>query len=518
MIDPSSDHRSRAILVILDGWGIYDDPTVSAIRAAHTPVMDHLQQTCPHATLITYGEDVGLPMGQMGNSEVGHLNIGAGRVVYQNLTRIDRDIREGRFRENANLQALLATAKKTGRLHLMGLLSDGGVHSHIDHLKALLTIAAEEDIPQIYIHAFLDGRDTAPDSGHRYLQDIQQHISDSSAQIVSVIGRYYAMDRDQRWERTALAYDLLLHGVGERVDDPISAVAQKYTEDTTDEFMPAILAGDAESRIKEGDAVLFFNFRTDRPRQITEVLTQTQKIYKSPESNQEQVMYPLRDLHYATMTSYDSEFHGLSILYENDDLQQTLGETISAVGATQLRIAETEKYPHVTYFFNGGREDPYHGEARIVVPSPAVATYDLQPEMSAPEVAEKLMDHMRAHTPDFVALNFANTDMVGHTGDFQAAVNAAETVDRLLGEILTVAETLGYEAIIIADHGNADIMVNPDGSAHTAHTTNLVPILYKGARKVRLKEGRLADVAPTILDLMNINQPELMTGHSLLIS
>jgi len=516
MIDPTSDDRHRALLVILDGWGIHDDAAVSAIRAAHTPVMDHLVHTCPHATLITYGEDVGLPAGQMGNSEVGHLNIGSGRVVYQNLTRIDRDIREDRLGENATLKELLAHAKKRDRLHLMGLVSDGGVHSHIQHLKALVTIAVAEGISQIYIHAFLDGRDTAPTSGLDFLLELQDHISESSAQIASVIGRYYAMDRDQRWERTALAFNLLVHGEGEIVDDVISAVAQKYTEDLTDEFMPALLSGDAESRIKEGDTLLFFNFRTDRPRQLTEVLTQSKKVYKLKDHTEERIMNPLTTLHFATMTSYDSEFKGLNVLYNNDDLQQTLGETISAAGGTQLRIAETEKYPHVTYFFNGGREEPYQGEARIVVPSPAVATYDLQPEMSAPEVAAKLMAHMRAEAPDFIALNFANTDMVGHTGDFQAAVKAAETVDALLGTILSLAEEMDYEAIVIADHGNADIMINPDGSAHTAHTTNLVPIVYKGTKSANLRDGRLADIAPTILDLMQISQPDLMTGSSLL--
>jgi len=516
MKDPTSDDRHRALLVILDGWGIHDDPAVSAIRAAHTPVMNHLVQTCPHATLITYGEDVGLPAGQMGNSEVGHLTIGSGRVVYQNLTRIDRDIREDRLRENATLRELLTQAKKNGCLHLMGLVSDGGVHSHINHLKALTTIAVAEGIKHIYIHAFLDGRDTAPTSGLGFLQELQDHINGSSAQIASVIGRYYAMDRDQRWERTALAYNLLVHGEGEIVDNPISAVAQKYKEKLTDEFMPALLSGGSETRIKEGDAVLFFNFRTDRPRQITEVLTQSKKVYSNQASTIELVMNPFTRLYYATMTSYDNEFKGLHILYKNDDLRQTLGETISAAGGTQLRIAETEKYPHVTYFFNGGREEPYQGESRIVVPSPAVATYDLQPEMSAPEVAAKLMSHMRAEAPDFIALNFANTDMVGHTGDFEAAVKAAETVDALLGTILSLAEKMDYETIIIADHGNADIMINPDGSAHTAHTTNLVPIIYKGTRAVNLRDGRLADIAATILDLMQISQPHLMTGTSLL--
>ena len=511
----------RALLVILDGWGLGPDPSVDAIAAADTPCFDALLRDRPHAELVTYGEDVGLPPGQMGNSEVGHLNIGAGRVVYQELARINRAIREGTFARQPAIAEALAAAKKARpdgsprALHLMGLVSDGGVHSHIEHLLALCDAAEGAGVERVYIHAFTDGRDTAPQGGEGYLQRVLAHTEGQSAQLATVIGRYYAMDRDKRWERVRVAYDALVRGEGEPTVDPLEVLRERYAGGQTDEFIEPIVVTDAAGRprgtIRDGDVVVFFNFRTDRPRQLTEVLTQ--------KPHPEEGMQPLTDLHFVTMTRYDETFDGLHVVYTKDDLPRTLGEVLAAAGKRQLRIAETEKYPHVTFFFNGGREEAFAGEERVIVPSPKVATYDLQPEMSAYELRDKLVAHLKAERPDAVVCNFANTDMVGHTGVLSAAVAAAEAVDACLTTIVEEARALGYALVIIADHGNADVMVKPDGSPHTAHTTNLVPVVYvpaPGQSATPIRDGKLADVAPTILELLGVAKPTVMDGASLL--
>jgi 2,3-bisphosphoglycerate-independent phosphoglycerate mutase len=501
----------KAILIILDGWGINPDPKVSAIEAAHTPYFDHLWSTYPHSTLVTHGESVGLPDGQMGNSEVGHLNIGAGRIIYQDLARIHKSIRENELESNPVLQRTLGSLQ--GRLHLIGLVSDGGVHSHIDHLIALARESRKKFAGDIFIHAFTDGRDVDPRSGLGFLQYLQSQMDPLDIQVVSVIGRYYAMDRDRRWERTKLAYDLLVRGAGIRTVDILSAVEDSYKEGVTDEFIKPIAKtdhiGKPIGRIEPGDAVLFFNFRTDRPRQLTEVLTQ--KAY--PEHD----MAPL-DIHMVTMTRYDNTFKGIECLFEDTDISMTLGEYLSSLHKTQLRIAETEKYPHVSYFFSGGREEPFAGEERILVPSPKVPTYDLLPEMSAPGVCKATMEFIQTHQPDFICLNFANADMVGHTGVFSAAVKATETVDQCLQELVPICLSNGYYIIIIADHGNADIMINPDGSPNTAHTKNPVPFLYVAneIKNISAENGILADIAPTILKLMDLPVPEIMTGKVLI--
>ena len=521
MPDPSA----RALLVILDGWGLGPDPTVDAIAAARTPTYDGLLHDHPHATLVTYGEDVGLPAGQMGNSEVGHLNIGAGRVVYQELARINRAVREGTLAGERAIREAMAFAK-TARpdgspraLHLMGLVSDGGVHSHVDHLLALCDAAAAAGVERVFVHAFTDGRDTAPEGGVGYLETVLAHVADQPARLASVTGRYYAMDRDKRWERVRVAYDALVRGRGERTTDPLAVLRKRYGEGQTDEFVePIVVVGDdgePVGGVRDGDAVLFFNFRTDRPRQLTEALTQR--------AFPEEGMAPLTDLHYVTMTRYDEAFAGVDVVYAKDDLPETLGEVLATAGKTQLRIAETEKYPHVTFFFNGGREEAFAGEHRIIVPSPKVATYDLQPEMSALRLRDELTAYLREERPDFACVNFANTDMVGHTGVWEAAVRAAEVVDDCLGEVLRVAGEQGYDVVVIADHGNSDEMRKPDGSPHTAHTTNPVPVIYvpapgrEGAAGA-IADGKLADVAPTLLALLGLGQPDVMDGRSLLPS
>jgi len=498
----------KAILVILDGWGIGKKPEVDALKQANTPFFDQLISKYPNNTLVTFGEEVGLPEGQMGNSEVGHLNIGAGRIVYQDVTKIKKAIKDGDFYQNPKLTALLNKAKQSQKkVHLIGLVSDGGVHSHVDHIKALCDATQQHELKDVYIHAFLDGRDTSPHGGKEYVSDLLKHIKGSSVKLASIIGRYYAMDRDTRWERTQRAYDLLVRGIAvKHTDNPIEQIQEFYDQDITDEFMEPIQIN--PSVIEEDDIVICFNFRTDRPRQITTVLTQ--------KSFPEHHMKPLR-ISYAGMTKYDDDFKNVGVLFEKENLSQTLGEVVAAQNKTQLRIAETEKYPHVTFFFNGGREEPYPGEDRIVVPSPKVATYDLQPEMSAPEVTSKIMDSIETNTPDFICLNFANTDMVGHTGDFEAAKVAAETVDNCLSQLIPLCLSKDYHIIVIADHGNSDIMKNDDGTAHTAHTTNLVPIIYASKNPVsqNINSGKLADVAPTILSLMKIDIPEKMTGEVL---
>lgn len=503
----------KAALLILDGWGINHNAKESAIERANTPFMDRLFQQYPNSQLITYGEDVGLPEGQMGNSEVGHLNIGAGRVVYQELVRINKAIRERSLHQNAVLLDALRYAREQNKpLHLLGLVSDGGVHSHLEHLKALCDIATENGVNQVFIHAFLDGRDTDPKSGVGYLNDLLAHLPNTTARLASVVGRYYAMDRDKRWERIKLAYDLLVAGKGSPTQDPVAAVQASYAQDVTDEFVLPIVCTDAQGKplatIQADDAVLCFNFRTDRLRQMTTVLTQTDL----PEAGMQRL-----PLYYCTMTRYDDKFQGVKVLLEKDDVQMTLGEVLAAAGKTQVRIAETEKYPHVTFFFSGGREAPFEREERILVPSPKVATYDMQPEMSAPEITDKIMAAVRDWTPDFICLNYANADMVGHTGVFEAAMRAAEAVDGCLARLVPLLLERQYAIIIIADHGNSDYMVNPDGSPNTAHSMNPVPciLVTDPAETHRMKDGRLADVAPTLLKLLGVPQPVEMTGQAL---
>ncbi len=504
----------KVLLIILDGWGLGPKPEADAIRQAHTPVFDALWADFPHATLVTYGEAVGLPEGQMGNSEVGHMNIGAGRVVYQELARINKAIREGELARNPVLQEALALAKEPGRkLHFLGLVSDGGVHSHINHLLALTDIARDAGVPRAYVHAFTDGRDTDPKSGKGFIEQVLDHLGDGPVQLASVVGRYYAMDRDKRWERTRVAYDLLVHGKGEPTRDVLQTIQQRYDAGETDEFLKPIVRVDEAGRplatIADGDVVVFFNFRTDRPRQLTTVLTQKDM----PEHG----MHTLK-LHFVTMTRYDEEYEGLHVLFEKENLVNTLGEVLARLGKKQLRIAETEKYPHVTFFFNGGREEPFEGEHRILIPSPKVATYDLKPEMSAPEVTEAAVDFIRREQPDLVVLNYANADMVGHTGVFEAAMKAAETVDAGLGKLMEVRRAMGYDAIVIADHGNADYMINDDGSPNTAHTMNPVPIIYVSDAPIgkKVREGKLGDIAPTILRIMQLDPPAEMTGEVLI--
>lgn len=503
--------KRKALLIILDGWGINPDPQVSAIEAAHTPFFDRLMLEYPHATLTTFGEDVGLPEGQMGNSEVGHMNIGAGNVIYQELTRINKNIREGKLAENTTL--LDSLSKITGALHLIGLVSDGGVHSHIDHLIALAKIARLNFKGKIYIHAFTDGRDVDPKSGIGFIQKLEHELKESDVQVASMIGRYYAMDRDKRWERIKSAYDLLVSGIGLPSRNFVDSLEEYYAEGITDEFIrPTFLADEAGNptcTIKPNDSVLFFNFRTDRPRQLVEVLTQV--------DHSEFGMHTL-PIHMITMTKYDANFHNIPVLFPETDIRNTLGEYISSLGFSQLRVAETEKYPHVTYFFNGGREEPFPGETRLLIPSPKVATYDMQPEMSAVEVMQKTIASITTTEPDFICLNFANTDMVGHTGVFEAAVKAAETVDLCLSQLVPDALEDEYAILIIADHGNSDIMVNPDGSPNTAHTKNPVPVIFvsSDADDFDLVNGRLADIAPTLLHAMHLNVPASMEGRILL--
>lgn len=498
--------------MILDGWGIGPDPSRSAIAQADTPYIDSLYASVPHAELVTYGEEVGLPAGQMGNSEVGHLNIGAGRIVYQELLRINNEIKSGAFANEKAIRDLISYCKKENKpAHVMGLLSDGGVHSHTEHFFAVIDVLTKEGV-QVYVHCFLDGRDTDPSSGAGFLEELLKQIAGKSAQLASVIGRYYAMDRDHRWERIAEAYHLLVNGQGEKTEDAVAAVRESYKDNVTDEFVkPIVLTdenNDAVATIKDGDGCFFINFRTDRPRQLTTALTQ--------EAFEAQDMHPL-DLFMVTMTRYDHSFEGLHVVYDKEDLSQTLGEHLASLGKTQLRIAETEKYPHVTFFFSGGREDPFEGESRFLVHSPKVATYDLKPEMSAEGIAEGVIRQMREEAPDFIVLNFANADMVGHTGVFEAAVKAAEVVDQKTKEVCEVALEEGYAVLIIADHGNSDYMINEDGSPNTAHTKNPVPLFYldRTPEYQKIKNGKLGDIAPTILTLMGLDIPDKMTGNVL---
>jgi 2,3-bisphosphoglycerate-independent phosphoglycerate mutase len=497
-------NQKKVILVIMDGWGLGQQPSSDAIQHARVPFVTSLYKQYPNTTLVTYGEEVGLPEGQMGNSEVGHLNLGAGRIVYQELQRINVAIRDGSFSRNEVLLAAIRGAKAAHRpLHLLGLVSDGGVHSHLRHLKAIVDTCLAAGLRDVFVHAFTDGRDTDPRSGLGFIGELQDHLDKTTGKIATVSGRYYAMDRDKRWERVRRAYDALVRGKGEQATDAVAAVEQSYSAGVTDEFiLPTVITGpDGHplATIRDGDYALCFNFRTDRCREITEVLTQTD----IPEQDMKKL-----SLHYTTMTQYDQRFKGVSVIFENDDLKNTLGDIIAANGLKQIRIAETEKYPHVSFFFSGGREKPFEGESRIMIPSPKVATYDLQPEMSAAELTDAIVPEIHNKTADFI---------VGHTGVWEAVVKAAETVDRCVERVVGAALESGYTVFLTADHGNADYMVNGDGSPNTAHTMNPVPFFiidkdWKGG----IRAGKLGDLAPTILTMMGLEIPSEMNGEILI--
>lgn len=503
----------KVILVIMDGWGLGTVPASDAIQHARVPFVSSLYQKYPHSTLVTCGEAVGLPDGQMGNSEVGHLNLGAGRIVYQELQRINVAIREGEFFKNPVLLEAIRTAKVNNKaLHLLGLVSDGGVHSHINHLKALLTLCQQEGLEKVYVHAFTDGRDTDPKSGLAFITELQHHIDATTGRIATVSGRYYAMDRDKRWERVKLAYDALVKGTGEHAANAIDAVKASYGKNITDEFiLPTVITngnGEPIATIQNDDVAICFNFRTDRCREITEVLTQQD----FPELGMKQL-----SLHYTTMTEYDKTFRNVQVVFENDNLNNTLGEVLAQNGRKQIRMAETEKYPHVTFFFSGGREQPFEGESRIMMPSPKVATYDLKPEMSAYELTDALLPEISKEEADFICINYANADMVGHTGIWEAAIKAVETVDQCVQKVVTAALEHGYTVFLTADHGNADYMVNEDGTPNTAHTLNLVPFfIIDKDWKGNIANGKLGDIAPTILTMMGLPIPKEMTGNTLI--
>jgi len=505
--------RNKVALIILDGWGIGAGDRTDAIAVANTPFIDSLHGSTASATLLTDGEHVGLPPGQMGNSEVGHLNIGAGRVVYQDLVRIDKAIAEDALGTIPELQEALHKAAAPGvHLHLMGLLSDGGVHSMRSHAEALCHLAHKQGLKEVFVHAFTDGRDADPRSGKGYMERFLQNIQGTSARVASVVGRYYAMDRDKRWERIAVAYDLLVRGKGQAITEPLEAFDRSYAANKTDEFVDPFVVTDSTgaplATIRPGDVVICFNFRTDRCREITQALTQ--------QPFPEQGMAPL-SLHYVTMTEYDATYKDVHVLFRKDDLSMTLGEAVSRAGLKQIRIAETEKYPHVTFFFSGGREKPFDGEQRIMLPSPKVATYDLQPSMSAQGIVDAIVPELQKGEVDLVVLNFANPDMVGHTGVFDAIVNAVEVTDHCARQVVDAGQASGYSFVIIADHGNADKALNPDGSPNTAHSTNPVPVFVLHHGPQALRSGVLADVAPTILELLDVEKPAEMTGSSLIV-
>ncbi len=502
------EHK-KVILIIMDGWGLGKIKSSDAIQNAKVPFVSSLYAKYPNTTLVTCGEAVGLPAGQMGNSEVGHLNLGAGRIVYQELERINVAVRTGEFKKNETFLKTLRYAKDNDKaLHLIGLVSDGGVHSHIEHLKAITGICKEEGLQNVFVHAFTDGRDTDPKSGIDFLIELQKHLQNTTGQIATVIGRYYAMDRDKRWERIKIAYDALVHRVGKITTDIVSAVEQSYQMNVTDEFIKPIINQTTDASIKDGDAVLCFNFRTDRCREITQVLTQT----PLPDYG----MSPL-SLYFTTMSRYDHTFENINVIFETDDLKNTIGDILSQHHKKQIRAAETEKYPHVTFFFSGGREVPFEGEKRIMIPSPKVATYDLQPEMSALELTEALLPEIKDSSADFICLNFANTDMVGHTGVWEAVIKAAETVDGCVEKIVTAALENGYTIFLTADHGNADYMINEDGTPNTAHTLNLVPLFIIDKEwNGKITPGKLGDIAPTILTMMQLPIPKEMTGNILI--
>ena len=497
--------------MILDGWGQTQKPEVSAIAKANTPFIDSCYQNYAHAELNTSGTEVGLPIGQMGNSEVGHMNIGAGRVVYQNLEKINRAVRDGSLAQQEELQKAFTYAKNNQvNLHFMGLLSDGGVHSHINHLKGLLDAAKKANVENVFLHAFTDGRDCDPHSGKGFVADILNYMDNSVGELASITGRYYGMDRDKRWERVKLAYDAMVLGMGIHTNNALEEIQKSYDEGITDEFIQPIIclneAGEPKAKIKDRDVVIFFNFRTDRPRQITETLS----IKDFSDYNMRKL-----DLYFLTMTSYDEGFKNIHVIYKEETLKDTMGEVLEAHGKTQIRIAETEKYPHVTFFFSGGREEAFVGEKRILCPSPQeVATYDLKPEMSAYEIRDKIIPELQKAEADFICLNFANADMVGHTGVFEAAVKACEVVDACTRDVAQAALANGYSVAIIADHGNSDMMINEDGSPNTQHTTNPVPFFFATPHNnAKIHNGKLGDLAQSFLKWMDIPIPEAMTGN-----
>lgn len=503
--------KRKVILIIMDGWGLGKVPSSDAIRHAKTPFVSSLYNSYPNTTLTTCGEAVGLPEGQMGNSEVGHLNLGAGRVVYQELQRINVAIREGELEGNKVLLSSIRYARENNKpLHLLGLVSNGGVHSHIDHLKAILTVCKTEGLREVYVHAFTDGRDCDPKSGLAFINELEKHMSETVGKIATVSGRYFAMDRDNRWERVKLAWDAMVKGKGETASSAPEAISRSYAENITDEFIrPVVIQSNGQpvATIKDGDAAICFNFRTDRCREITKALTQMEF--------PQQDMHPLQ-LHYTTMTEYDVTFRGVNVIFENDNLDNTIGQVLEKYGLKQIRIAETEKYPHVTFFFSGGREKPFEGESRIMIPSPKVATYDLQPEMSAVEVTNAIIPEISKGEASFICLNYANADMVGHTGIWEAAIKAVETVDQCVQRVVTAALENGYTVFLTADHGNADYMINEDGSPNTAHTLNPVPFfIIDKTWKGTVNAGKLGDLAPTILEMMDIPIPPEMTGSIL---
>ncbi len=503
--------NKKVILMILDGWGTSPDPKVSAIDHAKTPYIDSLYTHYPNASLRTDGLHVGLPDGQMGNSEVGHMNLGAGRIVYQDLAKINMAVKNNTLKDESVLLGAFRYAKeKNKNVHLLGLVSDGGVHSHIDHIKGLVDAAHSYELENVFLHAFTDGRDVDPKSGKTHIKNIQDYMSKTTGKLASIVGRYYAMDRDKRWERVKLAYDLLVNGIGESSTNALNSIQNSYNNGITDEFIKPIIVqenGVSVATINDDDVVIFFNFRTDRGRELTEMLSQKDM----HEYNTHKL-----SLHYVTMTNYDENFEGINVIYNKDNITETLGEIISKAGKTQIRIAETEKYPHVTFFFSGGQEEPFEGESRILRNSPKVATYDLKPEMSAYELRDALVPELQKGNVDFVCLNFANGDMVGHTGVMEAAIKACEAVDQCVKDIVTTGMDNQYSTILIADHGNCETMINPDGTPHTAHTTNPVPFILIDNDQIQIKDGVLGDIAPTILDLMGIEKPKAMTQDSLL--
>ena len=502
--------NKKVILMILDGWGNSPDPKVSAIDHANTPFIDSLYKKYPYATLRTDGLHVGLPEGQMGNSEVGHMNLGAGRIVYQDLAKINLAIEKDTLKdEKVLIDALKYASDNNKNVHFLGLLSNGGVHAHTSHLKGFIDAANKAGVNS-FVHAFTDGRDVDPKSGKGYVEDLENHIKGTNTKIATITGRYYAMDRDKRWERVQLAYDAIINGVGTKTTNPTSAIQTNYDNDITDEFIKPLIITDNNNnpiaKVQEDDVIIFFNFRTDRGRELTEMLSQKD----FPEYNTKKI-----DLYYVTITNYSDAFEGIKVIFNKDNITETLGEVLAKHGKKQIRIAETEKYPHVTFFFSGGQETPFEGESRILKNSPKVATYDLKPEMSAYELKDALVPELEKGEVDFVCLNFANGDMVGHTGIMEAAIKACEAVDACVKEVVTTALNNGYTTLLIADHGNCETMINPDGSPNTAHTTNPVPVILIDNELTEIKDGILGDMAPTILKLMNVEQPAAMTQHSL---
>ena len=500
----------KALLMILDGWGIGNHQKSDVIYSTPTPYWDSLIKNYPNSQLQASGENVGLPDGQMGNSEVGHLNIGAGRIVYQDLVKINKSIADKSILNNPEIKRAFEYARTTGKgLHMMGLTSNGGVHSSLEHLFALCDIAKEYDLKNVYLHCFMDGRDTDPKSGKGFIAEVQEHCAKSAGVIASIIGRSYAMDRDKRWDRVKIAYDQLVNGEGAKFDDMVAAMEASYADGVTDEFVKPIVNSTVDGRIKDGDVVIFFNYRNDRAKELTIVLTQKDMT--------EEGMHTIPGLQYFCMTPYDASFTGVHILFDKENVSNTLGEYVSSLGMKQLHIAETEKYAHVTFFFNGGREAPYDGEDRILVPSPKVATYDLKPEMSAYEVKDKLVAAINEQKYEFIVVNYANGDMVGHTGIYEAIEKAVVAVDNCVKDTVEAAKANDYEVIIIADHGNADNAINSDGTPNTAHSLNPVPFVYVTANKdAKVENGRLADVAPSILHILGVEQPKEMTGNCLI--